>query len=129
MSEEADLFTRHKQRRDAIWSKRGAWDKIYQDVYDYAIPHRRPGGDGTTKNPVDRIFDMTATMSAMQFAGSLQQDLFPSGVSSFTLESGPIAKLRLGAEAVTLDRMLEKMADSMFPFFLTGDWDTAIHET
>lgn len=129
MTEEGELFSRHKQRRDSVWMKRAPWDKIYQDVYDYAIPHRRPGGAGTVKNPVDRIFDMTATMSSMQFAGSLQQDLFPSGVSNFTLESGAIAKLRLGAEAVQLDRMLEKLADSTTPFFLTGDWDTAIHET
>lgn len=119
----------HVARRQKVWAKRAPWDKIYRDAYDYAIPHRRPGSAGENKNPVDRIFDMTATMSVMQFAGSLQQDLFPSGQAPFTLQSGAIAKARLGAGAARLDRELEGVAGMMHPFFMTGDWDTAINET
>ncbi|WP_192843846.1 portal protein [Aureimonas sp. D3] len=121
-------FAAHKMRRDKIWSKRAPWNKIYQDAYEFAIPHRRPGGDGTAKNPVDRLFDMTATTSVMYFAGSLQRDLFPAGQQPFTLQSGPLAKLKLGPGAAKLDRELEKIATSMYPFFLTGDWDMAVHE-
>lgn len=129
MTDEQTTFERHKRRRDAVWQDRSAWDHLYEDVYKYVIPHRRPGGQGRQKNPVDNIFDMTATMSAMQFAGSLQNDLFPAGVSPFNLESGPVARSRLGAAAAQLDRALERMADGIYPFFLTGEWDTAVHET
>ncbi len=72
---------------------------------------------------------MTATTSVMYFAGSLQRDLFPAGQQPFTLQSGPLAKLRLGAGAAALDRELERDATSMYPFFLTGEWDMAVHET
>ncbi|MDE0921506.1 portal protein [Aurantimonas coralicida] len=120
---------RHVVRRRQIWSRRSPWDALYRDAYEYAIPHRRPGGEGQTKNPIDRIFDMTATMSSMHFAGSLQQDLFPSGQAPFTLQSGALARLKLGAGAVKLDRELEKVGSAMHPFFQTGDWDTSLHET
>ncbi|WP_062203495.1 portal protein [Aureimonas sp. AU12] len=123
-----DDYPLHMARRDKIWSKREPWNKIYRDAYEFAIPHRRPGGDGTNKNPVDRLFDMTATTSVMYFAGSLQRDLFPAGQQPFTLQSGALAKQKLGAGASKLDRELEKIAAGMYPFFLTGEWDMAVHE-
>ncbi|RIY03257.1 hypothetical protein D3218_00330 [Aureimonas flava] len=116
------------RRREQIWALRAPWNDIYRQAYEFAIPHRRPGGQGAAKNVVDRIFDMTATTSVMYFAGSLQRDLFPAGQPPFTLQSGPLAKLKLGAGAARLDRELERIAMSMHPFFLTGEWDMAVHE-
>lgn len=125
---ENTAYARHKARRDSIWNKRSGWTALYRDAYDFAIPQRRPGGDGRSKAMGDRIFDMTATLSSMYFAGSLQRDLFPAGQPPFTLKAGVAARLALGDNASALDRELSTVAKTMHPFFMTGDWDSAIHE-
>lgn len=112
------------------WSARAPWTSIYQEAYDYAIPMRRPSGgvNGRPRQP-DRLFDMTAPMSAMYFAGNLQRDLFPAGQPTFELETGPIAAAALSAaERTAFDRELSRTSALIHPFFLAGDWDTAIHE-
>lgn len=122
--------TDQRRRSDQVWAKRAPWDALYREAYDFAIPQRRPGGDGKTKRVADRIFDMTASQSAAYFAGNLQRDLFPSGQPPFTWSASPLVKARLGAqELALLDRILEQEASRVHPFFLGGDWDTAIHET
>jgi hypothetical protein len=124
-----DIDLAQVQRRSKkVWEQRAPWNGIYQEAYDFAVPQRRPGRAGGSKTP-DRLFDMTAPMSAMYFAGNLQRDLFPSGQPTFTLETGPIAAMAIGPQGVKIyDRELEKLAKKIHPFFLSGDWDTAIHE-
>jgi hypothetical protein len=117
-----------KKRRAKAWDGRAPWQSIYQEAYDFAVPMRRPAGPGKLKY-TDRLFDMTAPMSAMYFAGQLQRDLFPAGQPTFVLEPGPIAAMALGkSERDKLERILEGTSALMHPFFLAGDWDTAIHE-
>jgi hypothetical protein len=90
---------------------------------------RRPGGNGKRKSSADRLFDMTAPMSAMYFAGNLQRDLFPAGQPTFVLETGPLAAMLIGDAGVKqLNRQLDDIARLMHPFFNAGDWDTALHE-
>lgn len=126
----ADLdIIAHKRQSARLWSLRSPWDSIYQEAYDFAVPMRRPGGQGKKKTAPDRLFDMTAPMSAMYFAGSLQRDLFPAGQPTFVLETGPIAKLAIGEdETKKFDRELGRISSLIHPFFLAGDWDTAVHE-
>lgn len=119
-----------KTRVDNTWGARSGWTTIYQDAYDFAVPHRRPSGgsNGKTRQP-DRLFDMTAPMSAMYFAGNLQRDLFPAGQSTFEMETGPLAAMVLSSsDKKTFDRELSKTSSLIHPFFLAGDWDTAVHE-
>lgn len=119
-----------KARVDNTWGGRHGWTSIYQEAYDFAVPQRRPSGgiNGRARQP-DRLFDMTAPMSAMFFAGSLQRDLFPAGQSTFELETGPLAALQISAEQRKLfDRDLAQTSSLIHPFFLAGDWDTAVHE-
>lgn len=119
-----------KKRADQVWNEKSSYQGMITDCYDYCIPHRRPGGRDKSKRPADKIFDMTATMSTMYFAGNLQRDLFPSGRPPFSLEAGPVAQSALGKSGTDkLNRMLERQSERVYPFFLTGDWDTAIHET
>ncbi len=123
-------IARLKQRVDNCWGERSPWSKIYQDAYDYAVPMRRPSGgvNGRPAQP-DKLFDMTAPMSAMYFAGNLQRDLFPAGQPAFWLETGPLAALALQPdERQAFDRELARTSALIHPFFLAGDWDTAIHE-
>jgi hypothetical protein len=119
-----------KTKVDNTWGARSGWTTIYQDAYDYAIPMRRPSGgaNGKARQP-DRLFDMTAPMSAMYFAGNLQRDLFPAGQSTFELETGPIAAMVLTEQdRKAFDRELSRTTKLIHPFFLAGDWDTAVHE-
>ncbi len=119
-----------KRRADRVWTARAPWDKLYRDAYEYALPMRRPGSAGVTKNAADKIFDMTATLSAMYFAGNLQRDLFPAGQAPFRLETGKLARMALSPDQTkVLDRTLESVSEQMHPFFTAGDWDTAMHET
>jgi dihydroneopterin aldolase len=118
-----------RKRSEKAWQARAPWDALYQEAYDFVLPMRRPGGAGKRKTAPDRLFDMTAPMSAMYFAGSLQRDLFPAGQPTFVLEAGPIAAQALSEEdRKKFDRELEKVATLIHPFFLSGDWDTAVHE-
>lgn len=127
----ADAFKSVKARADKAWQARAPWNAIYQDAYDYAVPMRRPSATSVLQN--HKLYDMTAPMAAMNFAGRLQQDLFPPGQDKFMIEAGPLAVQALmasvGKEAVqAVNRELDKTAKVMQPFFLTGDWDTSIHE-
>lgn len=118
-----------KKRSSDAWSKRSKWDDVIGDAYDYAIPNRRPGGSGRSPRVSNLLFDMTAPSGAMHFAGNLQRDLFPSGQPTFTLETGPIAAMAIGDNGVKIyNRELAKAAKLIHPFFLAGDWDTAVHE-
>ncbi len=118
-----------KARNLKVWNGRSPWQNIYQEAYDFAVPMRRPGGASKSVKYTDRLFDMTAPMSAMYFAGQLQRDLFPAGQPTFVLETGPIAAMALSkSERSSLDRILYQTSTLIHPFFLAGDWDTAVHE-
>ncbi|MCB1494074.1 MAG: hypothetical protein KDJ77_20090, partial [Rhodobiaceae bacterium] len=121
-------FDGHKKRVQKAWSDRSPFDRLYGDAYDYALPQRRPSDSGRTPDTAaDLIFDMTATMSSMYFAGSLSRDLFSQ--DPFTLQTGKVARLSLDAGQVkVLDRELAGVADRITPFFQSGDWDNAKHE-
>lgn len=118
-------------RSDKAWQARAPWNTLYADAYDYAVPSRRPTAVKLAQS--SKLYDMTAPMSAMYFAGRLQRDLFPPAQESFVIEAGPIAMqyltLTAGEEAVkTVNREFDKTAKVMHPFFMTGEWDTCIHE-
>ncbi|WP_181762037.1 portal protein [Stappia taiwanensis] len=118
-----------KKKAQEAWSNRAPWDAIYQEAYDYAIPQRQPGGRSRSKRTGDFLFDMTAPASAMHFAGNLQRDLFPAGQPTFTMETGPIAAAAIGERGVEkFDRVLAGTSKLIHPFFLSGDWDSAVHE-
>jgi hypothetical protein len=115
-----------RQKADKAWQDNSAWDRFYRDVYDYAIPQRRPGGMGARKDLADKIFDMTAPTSVMNLAGELQTRLFNGPP---ILETGPLAHQAIGdAGKEKLDRELEKVGNFIYPFMQAGDLDTATHE-
>lgn len=128
-------FALHKRRKDRAWTGRSAWDKLYADAYEFAIPQRRPGKLGRPKTQIERLFDMTAPVSTFHFAGQLQQDLFPAGQENFWLKPGAIPKVAAsrgtfpkGGLAV-LERELHQTSQLIHPFFATGEWDSSMHET
>jgi len=129
-----DAFGRHKRRKDRVWTNRSAWDKIYSDCYEFAIPERRPSKQGAPKQKIDRLYDMTAPVSTFHFAGTLQRDLFPAGQEPFWLTPGAIPKVAVSKGTMprqglaVLERELYDTSSLIHPFFATGEWDMAVHE-
>lgn len=120
---------RVQERSQQAWNDRSSWTALYDEAYRWVVPMRRPGGNGLGGLELDHLFDMTGPTSAMHFAGNLQRDLFPSGQPTFKVQAGPVVKARLRKEqARSYNRVLERQTELLHPFFLAGDFDTAIHE-
>jgi hypothetical protein len=121
--------TRQRQRSSQCWQNRSGWDHLYREAYDYVLPNRRPGGLGKMKAPASMIFDMTGPNSAIHCAGEIQRQVFPAN-TPFTFETGPLVASHLQlAEKKAWDKQLNAVAQFCYPFFKTGDFDTAMHET
>lgn len=129
MAEALSGVARQRQRSSQAWNNRAGWDHLYQGAYDYVLPNRRPGGQGVGKSPVELIFDMTGPNSAMHCAGELQRQVFPIN-TPFICETGPLVAQRLSAsERKQWDARLNGVAQFVYPFMKTGDFDTSVHET
>lgn len=122
--------SRHRAQADRIRQARTPWDRLYQDAYDYVIPHRRPQALGDAKGLADRIFDMTGPSSGVHFGGTLQRNILPPGEPPFVLETGPLLLQQIGEKGkIEFDRRAERVAKFIHPFMHAGDFDTATLET
>ncbi|TYC51627.1 hypothetical protein FMN50_20315 [Rhodobacterales bacterium] len=123
-------LSRLQERSKEAWNDRTGWTALYDEAYRWAVPMRRPGGNGSVGLQLDHLYDMTAPTSAMHFAGNLQRDLFPSGQPTFSIQAGPVTAAALRKEETkSYNRILGRQSKMLHPFFLAGDFDTAIHET
>ncbi|MBS9720044.1 hypothetical protein JYU29_04995 [Tianweitania sp. BSSL-BM11] len=128
MADEVTGVAKQRQRSAKAWEERSGWDGIYADAYNYVLPNRRPGGRGKTKSPAQMIFDMTGPNSAMHCAGEIQRQIFPAA-TPFQIECGPLIAQRLPPDQKKAwDKQLGLMASQVYPYFKTGDFDTAAHE-
>lgn len=119
---------KQRARSRKVWEGRAGFDSIYQEAYDLVLPNRRPGGTGKIKHPTLQIFDMTGPNSAMHCAGEIQRQIFPAA-TPFIAEAGPLLASRLpGDQLKVLNRALAGVANFVYPFFKTGDFDTSVHE-
>lgn len=119
-----------KRRADRAWTDRSAWDALYTECYDYAIPNRRPARKGRSKRLGMKIYDMTAPTSVMHGASTLVRQLIPPGQEPFTIEAGPLLASRLPeSDVMQLNRDLAGAARQVHPFFKAGDFDAAMHTT
>jgi dihydroneopterin aldolase len=130
--EQVSAVAAQRVRADRAWSQNSGSDAVYQDAYDFAVPYRRPGGNGRRKQTADRLFDMTAPTSAMQLAGTLQRLLFSQAPA---LEPGALVRQALAAEGdqgkLKLDKLarsLERAGEFIYPFMEAGDLATSTHE-
>lgn len=126
----AGAVATRKRLAEKAWQANAGWDPIYRDVYDYALPGRKPGGIGKTKQTALAIFDMTAPVSAMHMAGEVQRLLFSQPPS---LVPGPLTRQAFeaqgrGKELVRLERQLERTGEFIYPFMTAGDLETSTHE-
>lgn len=129
MVEELTQFERHKKRKDRIWIEREKWNALYDDAYRFCLPNRRPGRSGRPAIDADEIFDMTAPMSVMHFAGQLQRNLFPPGQAPYRAGVSPFAALSLTPQEIDIaNRAYEDDASLVHTFFMNGDWDNSVYE-
>lgn len=128
MADDVSPLARQRQRSAKLWSDRSGWDKLYNDAYTFVLPNRLPGGRSKSKHPVHQIFDMTGPDAAVHCAGEIQRQIFPAA-TPFTCETGPLVAGRLPLDQKTvLDRELQGIANFVYPFMKTGDFDTSMHE-
>jgi len=75
---------------DAAKSRRIAWESLWQDCYDYALPQRESfGGYAVGQNRSDHLYDGTAMDAVEQLAASLLGNLTPPWTQWFGLTPGP----------------------------------------
>lgn len=101
-----------RRRAGRALARRQAWDTLWQDCYDYALPLRRSGSPSlrgamvhTAPQPGgDRLFDATAADAADQLAASLLAQLTPPWSRWFGFQPGrDIPKDRQDDIAAELD--------------------------
>jgi hypothetical protein len=86
-------------RSARAYSDRQNWAQLYNQLYDYAIPNRRPARvNGVQSNQsgggsgMEKVFDATATKAAFRFAGRMSRDVTPPFQRFFELQVGPALK-------------------------------------
>lgn len=120
----------HCGRADKAWATKSATKWLYDEAYQFAIPFRRPA-KWNQGSRVDNLFDETAIASTFHGAGTLKEDLFPSGQPFFKLETSAIGKAAAranGLDPVDVDRNLGNITDQVIPFFQTGEFDQSTTE-
>lgn len=128
LSTDGSPVERQRQRSQKVWSDRGSWDALYEEAYSLVLPNRKPGGTGKSKAPTTQIFDMTGPNSAMHCAGEIQRQIIPAA-TPFIVETGPLIAAQLSSdEKKQWDMRLNSVAQSVYPYFKTGDFDSAVHE-
>jgi len=108
-------------------SRRSAWEKLWQDCYDYALPQRADFTRSFTpgEKRTDKIYDATALDSVDQLAASMLGNLTPIWSQWFGLKPGPDLSPE---EADKLSPILEKAAKTIQDHFDRSNFAVEIHQ-
>ncbi len=115
------------RRYKTAQGRRGNWEHLWQEAYDYALPQRagfiRRLEAGTPR--FERIFDATAMDAVDHLAASLLGNLTPPWSQWFGLKPGP----DLGPEqSEALAPVLEKAARTIQDHFDRSNFSVEIHQ-
>lgn len=82
-----DVIARYRRAKD----RRSAWEGLWQECYDFALPTRDGAVRGVSADPRrwDKIFDGTAPDAVDQLAASLMAQLTPPWARWFGFAAGP----------------------------------------
>lgn len=118
-----DLVRRHAQAK----AKRGAWDQLWQDCYDYALPQRGDFSGVTSpgNRRSERLYDATALDAVDQLAASLLGHLTPAWTPWFGFKPGPDLTPK---EAQAFASVLEKATKICQAHFDRSNFSVEIHQ-
>lgn len=115
------------ERYHAARKRRGGWETLWQDCYDYALPQRGGfnGSGRAGEGKTEHIFDATAMDAADQLASSILANLTPTWSGWFGLKAGPELSEE---EAAALAPVLEKASAVMQSHFDRSNFAVEIHQ-
>lgn len=113
-----DLVRRHGNAK----AKRDAWETLWRDCYDYALPQR---GNNPGNRRSEKLYDATAMDAVDQLAASLLGHLTPIWTPWFGLKPGPELTEK---EAQALAPVLEKAGKIMQAHFDRSNFSVEIHQ-
>ncbi|MFA5592591.1 MAG: portal protein [Micavibrio sp.] len=119
----APLLRRYEQAK----GRRSAWERTWQECYDYALPQRgdftRQSLPGTIRT--DRLYDGTALDAVDQLGASLLGHLTPPWTQWFGFKPGPDLDAR---EAQALAPVLEESAKIIQAHFDRSNFSVEMHQ-
>lgn len=115
------------QRYEAAKARRGAWENLWQECYEYALPQRSPsqGGPGIARSRAERLYDATALDAVDQLAASLLGYLTPPGSQWVGFRPGPGLD---PADAQALMPQLETAGKILAAHFDQSNFSVEIHQ-
>jgi len=114
------------QRFALAQARRSAWESLWQEAYEYALPQRNgfnnlPAGS----RRMDRLYDATALDAVEQLAASLLGNLTPPWTQWFGLKPGPDLTPN---QAEALAPVLEKAARTIQAHFDRSNFIVEVHQ-
>ncbi|MCB9996623.1 MAG: head-tail connector protein [Rhodospirillales bacterium] len=114
------------RRYDVARAKRGNWESLWQEAYEYALPQRNGfsftrAGSGRH----DNLYDATALDAVEQLAASLLGNLTPPWSQWFGLKPGPDLS---PAEAQALAPVLEQAGKTIQAHFDRSNFIVEMHQ-
>lgn len=126
----AGLYSSPTERAIARWQKaRGVRDRynaLWDDCFDYALPHRgRMMASTDGQHRTDKLYDTTAVTAVNEFASRLQAYICPIGARWATIKGGAAVKKEQKPE---IDRQLKEVEEYVFSILENSNFDAAAHE-
>jgi hypothetical protein len=117
-----EILRRYRRAKQA----RGAWESIWQDCYDFALPQRSALAPSVAPDRrSDRLFDGTAPDAADQLAASLMSQLVPPWTRWFGLQPGSDVPEEVHAQ---VGEVLEKTAAILQTHFDRSNFAVEAHQ-
>lgn len=112
---------------DKAYQKKGKWDGLYQEVFEYMMPAR-----DTDKSPGDdvenRIYSSIGEQSADRFVDRVQNILTPVNVDWIKFEAGYAIKRKNEGNVTEVNKELDKIAEICNVFKNTSNFDVSATE-
>jgi Bacteriophage head to tail connecting protein. len=117
------LLSQYQTAKD----RRAAWEGLWQDCYDFALPSRDSAIRGESLGPRrgDRLFDGTAPDAVDQLAASMMSQLTPPAGRWFGFSVGPDVD---AADHASLSAELERAAVLMQSHFERSNFAVEMHQ-
>lgn len=114
------------QRYERARQRRSAWEPLWQEVYEYALPQRNSFVSGSAgDNRMEKIFDATAMDAVDSLAASLLGNLTPPWTQWFGLKPGPDLT---AAETESLSPILEQAGRTLQAHFDRSNFIVEMHQ-